>query len=109
MTLPRRQFLPFAAAAALPASSLIARAEGYPTRPVRIIVPFAAGGASDVAGRSSQKLTEAFGKQVQAGSGGNLGMGSAARAAADGYTILLVTPSFVVNSSLLKNKVPRMA
>jgi hypothetical protein len=49
------KFLPLAAAAALPASSIIARAEGYPTRPVLIIVPFAAGGASDVAGRSSHR------------------------------------------------------
>jgi tripartite-type tricarboxylate transporter receptor subunit TctC len=88
----------------------MATAQSYPTRPVRIIVPFAAGGASDVTARLvAQKLTENLGKQFyvenQVGSGGNLGMGNAARAAADGYTILLVTPSYVVNPSLFP-KVP---
>jgi tripartite-type tricarboxylate transporter receptor subunit TctC len=111
VTLPRRQFLHLlAGAAALPAMPRFAWAQTYPSRPVRIIVPFAAGGASDVTGRVvAQKLTEALGKQFyvenQVGSGGNLGMGNAARAPADGYTILLVTPSFVVNPSLFR-KVP---
>jgi tripartite-type tricarboxylate transporter receptor subunit TctC len=108
---PRRRFLHLAAgAAALPAFSRVARAQTYPTRPVRIVVPFSAGGSSDVTARLlAQKLTENLGKQFyvenQVGSGGNLGMGNAARAAPDGYTILLVTPSFVVNPSLFP-KVP---
>jgi tripartite-type tricarboxylate transporter receptor subunit TctC len=107
----RRQFLYLAAgAAALPAGSRIAKAQTYPIRPVRIIVPFSAGGSSDVTARLlAQKLTENLGKQFyvenQVGSGGNLGMGNAVRAAPDGYTILLVTPSFVVNPSLFP-KVP---
>jgi tripartite-type tricarboxylate transporter receptor subunit TctC len=106
MRIPRRRFLHLVGTiAGLPVVSRIAMAQAYPERPVRIIVPFAAGGASDVTARLvAQKLTENLGKQFyvenQVGSGGNLGMGNAARAAADGYTILLVTPSFVVNPSL---------
>jgi tripartite-type tricarboxylate transporter receptor subunit TctC len=112
MKLPhRRQILHLAAGAVmLPAIPPVAWAQAYPSRPVRIIVPFAAGGSSDVTARLvAQKLTENLGKQFyvenQVGSGGNLGMGNAARAAADGYTILLVTPSYVVNPSLFP-KVP---
>jgi tripartite-type tricarboxylate transporter receptor subunit TctC len=111
MIFPRRRFLHLAAAAvALPAASRMARAQAYPTRPVRIIVPFAAGGSSDVIARLiAQKLTESLGKQFyvenQVGAGGNLGMGNAARAAADGYTILFATSSYVVNPSLFA-KVP---
>jgi tripartite-type tricarboxylate transporter receptor subunit TctC len=106
MKIPRRRFLELAAgAAALPAVSRIARAQAYPSRPVRIIVPFAAGGPSDVIARLvAGKLTENLGKQFyvenQAGAGGNLGMGNAARAAPDGYTILFVSSSYVVNPSL---------
>jgi tripartite-type tricarboxylate transporter receptor subunit TctC len=77
----------------------------YPDRPVRIIVPFAPAGPVDVVARLvGQKLTEQFGKQFfvenQAGAGGNLGMGNAAKAAPDGYTILFVSSSYVVNPSL---------
>jgi len=106
MKLPRRRFLQLAAgAAALPMVSRRAWAQAYPTRPVRIIVPFAAGGGSDVIARLvAQKLTENLGKQFyvenQNGAGGNLGMGNAARAAPDGYTILFMTSSYVVNPSL---------
>jgi tripartite-type tricarboxylate transporter receptor subunit TctC len=107
MTRPhRRQFLNLAAgAAALPTLSRMVWAQAYPTRPVRIIVPFAAGGPSDVIARLvAQKLTEILGKQFfvenQAGAGGNLAMGNAARAAPDGYTILFVSSSYVVNPSL---------
>src|SRR5262245_21281071 len=102
----RREFLHLAAgAAALPAVPRIARAQAYPTRPVRIIVPFAAGGPSDVIARLvAQKLTERLGKQFyvenQTGAGGNLAMGNAARSTPDGYTILFVTSSYVVNPSL---------
>src|SRR4051812_18572671 len=82
-----------------------ALAENYPDRQVRIIVPFAPGGPTDVMARLlAQHLADAFGKQFfienQAGGGGNIGMGNAARAAADGYTILISSSSYVVNPSL---------
>jgi len=87
-----------------------ARADTYPSKTVRIIVPFAAGGPTDVVARLiGQKLAERLGQpfiiENQAGAGGNIGMGNAARAAGDGYTILFVSSSYVVNPSLY-NKVP---
>jgi tripartite-type tricarboxylate transporter receptor subunit TctC len=80
-------------------------AQQYPTKTVRIIVPFPPGGVTDIAGRLiAQKLSERLGQQFYieniAGAGGNLGMGNAARAAGDGYTILLASSSIVVNPSL---------
>ena len=77
----------------------------YPDRAVKMIVPFAPGGPTDVMARMiAQKLSEDLGKQFyvenQPGAGGNLGMGNAARAAPDGYTILVVSSSYVVNPSL---------
>jgi tripartite-type tricarboxylate transporter receptor subunit TctC len=90
---------------ALPALSCIASAEAYPTRPVRIIVPFAAGGGSDVVARLiGQKLSERLGKQFFVenigGAGGNIGTGRGARAAADGYTLVVVASHFVINPIL---------
>jgi tripartite-type tricarboxylate transporter receptor subunit TctC len=111
MKLPRRKFLHLAAgAAALPAVSRIAWAQAYPTRPVRVIVPYAPGGPTDIFGRLiAQSLSEHLGKQFYVenigGAGGNVGMGHGARAAPDGYTILVVPPNFVVNPALY-NKVP---
>jgi tripartite-type tricarboxylate transporter receptor subunit TctC len=111
MKLPRRQFLHLAAgAAALPAVSRLARAQTYPSRPVRVIVPYAPGGPTDVFGRLiAQKLSEHFGKQFYVenvgGAGGNIGMGQGARAAPDGYTIVIVGPGIVINPSLY-DKVP---
>ena len=81
MKLPRRQFLQLAAAiAALPTLSRIAVAQSYPARPVRVIVPFAPGGPTDVFARlMAQKLSEAAGAQLfvenLAGAGGNIGTG----------------------------------
>jgi tripartite-type tricarboxylate transporter receptor subunit TctC len=80
-------------------------AQSYPNRPVRIIVPFAAAGPTDVMARIiAQKLSDNLGKTFYVenlpGVGGNIGMGMAASAAADGYTILVVSSSFVVNPSL---------
>jgi tripartite-type tricarboxylate transporter receptor subunit TctC len=80
-------------------------AGNYPEKPVRIIVPFAPAGPTDVVARLiAQKLSERLGKQFYidnvVGAGGNNGMGQAARAPADGYTILFVSSSFVVNPSL---------
>ncbi len=82
-----------------------AQAQDYPTRPVRMIVPFAAGGPTDVIARVvAQKLTEGMGQQVvvdnRAGAGGNIGMGLAATSAPDGYTLIVVSSSFVVNPGL---------
>jgi len=90
--------------AALFAGSAFA-ADAYASHYVRIIVPFPAGGRTDVMARLiGEKLSERLGQQFvienMAGAAGNIGMGNAARAAADGYTILFVSSSYVVNPSL---------
>jgi tripartite-type tricarboxylate transporter receptor subunit TctC len=108
MRLPRRQFILQAAGAAAFSTIAIsppAGAQTYPTRPVRVIVPFAPGGPADVLARLvAQALSQTFGQQLyvenQAGAGGNLGMAAGARAAPDGYTITVVSTSYVVNPSL---------
>ena len=84
-----------------------ARAD-YPERPITLIVPFAPGGANDIVGRIiGDALGEALGQPVvidnRGGAGGNIGMGVAARAKPDGYTVLLAPSSFVVNPSLYKS------
>ena len=95
---------------ALGAQGAAAAAAQYPARPVRMIVPFAPGGPTDVIARVvAQKLSEAWNQQVvvdnRAGAGGNIGMGLAANAPADGYTLLMVSSSYVVNPSLY-SKIP---
>lgn len=102
--------LSIAACIALPVLSASAFAQKYPERPIRAIVPFAAGGPTDVIARFvGQKLTEAWGQQVvvdnRGGAGGNIGMGIAANAPSDGYTLLFVSSSFMVNPGLYK-KIP---
>jgi tripartite-type tricarboxylate transporter receptor subunit TctC len=103
MEILRRQFLHLAAGAAtLAATSCIANAQAYPTRPVRMIVPYAPGGSSDAFARLiAQKLSERLGRQFFVenigGAGGNIGTGRAARAAADGYTMVVVASTFVTN------------
>jgi tripartite-type tricarboxylate transporter receptor subunit TctC len=87
-----------------------AAAESYPARPVRMIVPFAAAGPTDVIARIlAQKLSDNLGQQFVvenvAGGGGNTGTALAAKAAADGYTILVVSTGFIINPSLYA-KVP---
>src|SRR5262245_8718629 len=82
-----------------------AQTAGYPDHPVKIIVPFAAGGPTDVMGRLlRKKRAEKFGQQFyvenMVGAGGNLGMGAAARSPGDGYTILFASSSYQVNVSL---------
>jgi tripartite-type tricarboxylate transporter receptor subunit TctC len=82
-----------------------AQSPGYPERTVKVIVPFPAGGPTDVVARLiAQKLSEKLGQQFyienMSGAGGNLGMGAAAKSAADGYTILFASSSFNVNVSL---------
>src|SRR5437879_6543286 len=102
----RRQFLQLTAGAAVaPTLSTIASAQTYPTRPVRVIVPYAAGGPTDILARlTTQKLSEDLGKQFYVenigGAGGNIGMGQGARAAPDGYTVLVVPPNIVVNPAM---------
>src|SRR5262249_11158653 len=98
MKLPhRRQFLHLAAGTvALPAVSALVWAQAYPTRPVRIIVPFAAGGTTDIISRLiGQWLSERLGQQFvienRPGASANLGAEAVARAPADGYTLLALT------------------
>jgi tripartite-type tricarboxylate transporter receptor subunit TctC len=97
MKLPRRQFLHLAAGvAALPAMSRIAWAQAYPTRPVRFIVPVAAGGSTDVAARAiGEYLSRSFAQQIyvenRGGAGGIIGIEAAAKSAPDGYTVLVST------------------
>jgi tripartite-type tricarboxylate transporter receptor subunit TctC len=105
MKLPRRQFLHLAAgAAALPVLSRIARAQAYPTRPVRLIVPLAPGGATDIIARVigqwlSERLGQPFIVENRPGAGTNLGTEAVVRAAPDGYTLLLAAPNNAINAS----------
>jgi tripartite-type tricarboxylate transporter receptor subunit TctC len=94
-----------ACAAVVLAGAACAQNPVYPDRPVKVIVPFAAGGPTDVTARLiGQKLLERFGQQFYvenlAGAGGNIGMAAAAKAPADGYTILIASSSYTVNPSL---------
>jgi tripartite-type tricarboxylate transporter receptor subunit TctC len=111
MRIPRRRLLRLVAgAAALPAVSRVAWAQSYPTRPVRIVVPYAPGSAADSVARIiAQKLSASIGRQFfieNIGSpSGNVGMGRAAQAVPDGYTVLMVTSAYVVNPTLY-DKIP---
>ncbi len=104
----RRAVLSGAGALALASIGGRTRAAGYPDRTVRIVVPFAAGGPSDLTARLlSQKFGEALGQTFvvdnRGGAGSNLGTSAVARAAPDGYTLLVTSSAFVVNPSLYKN------
>jgi tripartite-type tricarboxylate transporter receptor subunit TctC len=106
MRLPRRHFVALAAAAAaLPAISTLARAQAYPTRPVRIIVPVAPGGALDITARLlaqwlSERLGQSFVIENRPGANTNLGIEVVAHSAPDGYTLLLIPASVTVNATL---------
>jgi tripartite-type tricarboxylate transporter receptor subunit TctC len=104
--LPRRNFLHLAAgAAALPAISRVARAQAYPTRPVRIIVPFAAAGAFDIMARLigqwlSERLGQPFVIENRPGAGTNIGTETVVKAPPDGYTLLLAGTPNAINATL---------
>jgi tripartite-type tricarboxylate transporter receptor subunit TctC len=106
MKLPRRQFLHLAAgAAAFPAVSRIAQAQVWPSRPVRLVVGFPAGGGADAAARIvANRLSELWRQQIvienKGGAGGNIAIDTVAHAAPDGYTMLLGFPGLVLNRFL---------
>ncbi|MBX9841338.1 MAG: tripartite tricarboxylate transporter substrate binding protein [Xanthobacteraceae bacterium] len=106
MTLHRRQFLQWATcAAALPAAAQPASAQAYPARPVRVVVPVAAGGANDVSARLiGQWLSERLGQQFvienRPGAGTNVGTEAVIRASADGYTLLIAGSNAAINATL---------
>ena len=106
MKLPRRQFLHLAAgAAALSAVSRIARAQAYPTRPVRIVVTFPAGSTSDILARPmaqwlQERLGQPFVVDNRPGAGGTIGTEAVVRASPDGYTLLLISGAHMVNATL---------
>ena len=108
MKLPRRNFLHLAAGtAALPVVSRIAWAQTYPTRPVRIVVPFTPGGANDITARLiGQWLSERLGQQFiienRPGGGGNIGIEAVVRSPADGYTLLVVGTTAAINATLFE-------
>jgi tripartite-type tricarboxylate transporter receptor subunit TctC len=106
MKVPRRKSLQLAvAAAALPALSRFAWGQTYPTRPVRIVVPFAPAGTTDIAARlMGQWLSERLGQQFivenRPGANGNIGTEAVVRAPSDGYTLLVVDASPAINATL---------
>jgi tripartite-type tricarboxylate transporter receptor subunit TctC len=109
MKLPRRTFLHLAAgAAALPTVSRIARAQAYPTRPIRLVIPFPPGGAFDAVGRPlADKMKSLLGTMVVenvGGGGGSLGVAAVARAHPDGYTLVLGGTITHINEVLLKSR-----
>ena len=108
MKLPRRRFLHLAAgAAALPFAPHVARAQAYPTRPVRVVVAFAAGGPNDIIARLfGQWLSERIGQQIivenRPGAGGTIGTEAVVNSPADGYTLLLSSPANAIHANFLR-------
>ena len=105
--MPKLRSLVINAAALLLALSTSLAAQDYPAKPVRLIIPFPPGGSNDVVGRMvATKLGERLGKQVvvdnRGGAGGVIGTSAVAAAAPDGYTLLLVSPTFTINPAVKK-------
>ena len=109
MKLPRRQFIRLATGAvALPAMPRLAGAQSYPSRPVRLIVGFPAGGSADIVARLiGQSLSERLGQpfiiENRPGAGSNIGTETVVRAPPDGYTLLMVSAANVTNATLYDN------
>src|SRR3954469_299286 len=94
-------------AAALALTSPATHAQTYPSKPITLIIPFAVGGSNDIVGRAiGKKLAEAWGQPVvvenRAGAGGLIGTAAVASAPPDGYTLLLVSPTFTINPAIKK-------
>ena len=106
MTIRRRKFLTLAGAAvAMPAVARSARAQAYPTRPVRIVIGYPPGGSADITARlMAQWLTERLGQsfivESRPGGGTNIATETVINAPADGYTLLLVAPANAINATL---------
>ncbi|HMG80837.1 MAG TPA: tripartite tricarboxylate transporter substrate binding protein [Xanthobacteraceae bacterium] len=106
MTLPRRKFLHLTASAmALPALSRVARADTYPSHPVRLLVGFAAGSTTDILGRLigqwlSQRLGQQFIIENRPGAGGNVAAEEMIKSTPDGYTLYMVPPAVAANAAL---------
>jgi tripartite-type tricarboxylate transporter receptor subunit TctC len=109
MKFPRRAFMHLAAgAAALPVAPHVARAQAYPSKPVRIVVGFPAGGATDIMARLmgdwlTQRLGQQFIVENKPGASGNIGTETVARAPADGYTLLQAVTPNAINAALYSN------
>jgi tripartite-type tricarboxylate transporter receptor subunit TctC len=109
MTLHRRKFLHLAAsAAAMPVVSRVARADTYPSHPVRLVVGFAAGSTTDILARLmgqwlSQRLGQQFVIENRPGAGGNIGAETVVKAVPDGYTLLMVPPAVAANAALYEH------
>jgi tripartite-type tricarboxylate transporter receptor subunit TctC len=109
MIFHRRKFLHLAAsAAAMPAISCIARADTYPSHPVRLVVGFAAGSTTDILARLmgqwlSQRLGQQFVIENRPGAGGNIGAETVVKATPDGYTLLMVPPAVAANAALYEH------
>jgi tripartite-type tricarboxylate transporter receptor subunit TctC len=101
----RREFITLLSGAAITAAMTARANESYPSRPIRLIVPYPAGGGTDIVGRVlGQKLHESLGQPViidnRGGAGGTIGTAATAKSAPDGYTLLLVPTSHVINPSI---------
>src|SRR5256884_3895431 len=111
MNLPRRNFLRLAAgAAALPSVSCFAWAQAYPTRPVRVIVPFAPAGTTDILARLigqwlSERLGQSFIIENRPGASTMIGTEAVVRSPADGYTLLVFGTGSAINETLYENKI----
>src|SRR5262247_3994328 len=109
MKLPRRQILHLTVGAvALPTISRMASAQAYPTRPVRIVAAFSAGGGVDITARLigqwlADRLGQPFVTENRAGAGGNIGTEAVVNAAPDGHTLLLATVPNAVNATLYES------